>query len=151
MPHVIVEAIGHGSCRTDLNGSFEFQIRKKGPSEIHLNITIPEPICEALKEFLSSEEYKRFQSEICRLWWKKPELMFHLVSLEERGELPPEDEHLRDLYEQKKKLVEQMKERWIKHVESFKPKEDAITLWLEMMAKALAHMAERAKKSGNSG
>ena len=143
MPRVIIEAIGHGSCRTDLNGSFELQIKKKEPSDIYLIITVPEPICEALKEFLSSEDYKRFQSEICRLWLEEPIAMFHLISLEEHGELPPEDERLRELYERKRELIKQVKERWIKHVENYKPKEDFITTWLRMMAVALAHMIER--------
>ena len=151
IPHVIVEAVKHGSCRTDLNGSFELQIKEEGPSEIYLNITLPEPICEALKEFLASKEYEDFRSEIAKLWWERP-LMLSLIFMEEYGrEPPPERRELRELYERKKELEERIRERWIEHVKSFKPKEDAITLWLKMMAKALAHMAEKAKKSEDSG
>jgi len=151
IPHVIVEAVKHGSCRTDLNGSFELQIKEEGPPKIYLNITFPEPICEALKEFLSSKEYGDLRSEITELFMehfmKSPISTVHLMIMEEHGREPsPERRELRELYEKKKELEERIRERWIEHVKSFKPKEDAITLWLKMMVKALAHMAEKAEE-----
>jgi len=122
IPHSSVR-VNDKNTTTDLDGRFEVEVGDA--EELHIDITVPVQVCDALHEFLKAEECKKPKAID---WLRAPGEVFKM-------------------YEE---YEESMRKRWRKVAASINLESEPMVPFIKALLAGILKMAEQAKKKARS-
>ena len=125
IPHSSVR-VNDKNTTTDLDGRFEVEVGDA--EELHIDITVPVQVCDALHEFLKAEECKKPKASLVD-WLGTPGKVWELF----------------------RKCEESKTKRWRKVAAGINLESNHMALLLKAWLASILKMAEQAKKKAESG